>query len=121
MRVTWNGYLFFGTLSLAIYLIQVKFTSSLVLFFMTTHTFKGDTSNEINLAITIFLLEGIPQLLILALSMIHWHGPFETVVIDLFCTTVNVPLRKGFNKQKIILTISEVETFKENFEATVLP
>ena len=89
MRVTWNGYLFFGTLSLAIYLIQVKFTSSLVLFFLITHTFKGDTSNEINLAITIFLLEGIPQLLILALSMIHWHGPFETVVIDLFCTTVN--------------------------------
>ena len=44
------------------------------------------------MAITIFLLEGIPQLLILALSMIHWHGPFETVVIDLFCTTVNVPL-----------------------------
>ena len=31
-------------------------------------------------------------MLILALSMIHWHGPFETVVIDLFCTTVNVPL-----------------------------
>ena len=31
MRVTWNGYLFFGTLSLAIYLIQVKVTSSLVL------------------------------------------------------------------------------------------
>ena len=26
MRVTWNGYLFFGTLSLAIYLIQVKIT-----------------------------------------------------------------------------------------------
>ena len=87
---------------------------------MSTLSFKGDTSNEINLAITIFLLEGIPQLLILALSMIHWHGPFETVVIDLFCTTVNVPLRKGSNKQKINLTLPELETVKSSKTALKL-
>ena len=34
MRVTWNGYLFFGTLSLAIYLIQVK--SLIIIYFWSS-------------------------------------------------------------------------------------
>ena len=103
MRVTWNGYTFFGTLSLAIYLSQVYFAILFNNCLDNTKTpfIKGETSDEINLAIVILLLEGFPQLLILALSMIHWHGPFQTVVIDLFCTTVNVPLRNVSRKPKL--------------------
>ena len=29
----------------------------------------------------------------LLLVILHWHGPVDTVSIDLFCTAVNVPLR----------------------------
>ena len=29
----------------------------------------------------------------LLLVLLHWHGPVDTVSIDLFCTAVNVPLR----------------------------
>ena len=39
MRVTWNGYLFFGTLSLAIYLIQVKIT--VIIIFDVYSIFQG--------------------------------------------------------------------------------
>mgnify|MGYP006888681122 FL=1 len=43
------------------------------------------------------MLEGLPQLINLALTMMHWHAPFDTVVLDLFCTAVNLPLRIVFN------------------------
>ena len=34
-----------------------------------------------------------PQAAQLLLVLLHWHGPVDTVSIDLFCTAVNVPLR----------------------------
>ena len=34
-----------------------------------------------------------PQAAQLLLVILHWHGPVDTVSIDLFCTAVNVPLR----------------------------
>ena len=40
----------------------------------------------------VIFLEGIPQLMILAMTMTHWHSRFETVAMELFCTSVNIPL-----------------------------
>ena len=40
----------------------------------------------------VLLIEGIPQLMILALTMTHWHSQFETVAMELFCTSINIPL-----------------------------
>ena len=40
----------------------------------------------------VLVLEGIPQLLVLAMAMTHWHSQFETVAMDLFTTSVNIPL-----------------------------
>ena len=40
----------------------------------------------------VLLVEGIPQLMILAMTMTHWHSHFETVAMELFCTSVNIPL-----------------------------
>ena len=50
-----------------------------------------------------YLTEGLPQLLLLAMTMTHWHAPFNTTVLDLFTTTVNVPLRQEFNKIIVFL------------------
>ena len=36
--------------------------------------------------------------MLLAMSMTHWHAPFNTTVLDLFTTVVNVPLRKPFKR-----------------------
>ena len=41
---------------------------------------------------TVILVEGIPQLMILAMTMTHWHSCFETVAMELFCTSINIPL-----------------------------
>ena len=30
--------------------------------------------------------------MILALTMTHWHSQFETVAMELFCTSINIPL-----------------------------
>ena len=30
--------------------------------------------------------------MILAMTMTHWHSHFETVAMELFCTSVNIPL-----------------------------
>ena len=40
----------------------------------------------------VLLVEGLPQLMILAMTMTHWHSRFETVAMELFCTSVNIPL-----------------------------
>ena len=57
---------------------------------------QGSSLEEVQLAWSVFLLEGLPQLLLLAMTMTHWHAPFNTTVLDLFTTTVNVPLRQEF-------------------------
>ena len=81
LRVTWVGYEFFGTLALGIYLLKVI----LVLSRQTTHlSVKGDTLEERYLAIVILALEGFPQLMILGLTMIHWHSPFRSEALELF-------------------------------------
>ena len=57
---------------------------------------QGSSLEEVQLAWSVLLLEGLPQLLLLAMTMTHWHAPFNTTVLDLFTTTVNVPLRQEF-------------------------
>ena len=37
-------------------------------------------------------VEGIPQLLILAMVMTHWHGEFNTAALSFFIKFVDVPL-----------------------------
>ena len=44
----------------------------------------------------VLFVEGIPQLMILAMTMTHWHSHFETVAMELFCTSVNIPLSVAY-------------------------
>ena len=54
-------------------------------------SFKG-SPEEFFMGTLVLLVEGIPQLMILAMAMTHWHSEFQTVAIELFCTAVNIPL-----------------------------
>ena len=89
LRVTWVGYEFFGTLALGIYLIQVP---NVVLFYYLLHKMfpKGETLEELYLAIVILAFEGFPQFMILGLTMVHWHAPFRSEALELFRETRNL-------------------------------
>ena len=73
-RVTWKGWSCFSTLALCIAL------------------FKGSTFNENALGVMILALEGIPQLISLALVMIHWDSTFDQHGFELFESLVDIPL-----------------------------
>ena len=57
-------------------------------------TFYVGNSNEILLGIVAICIEGIPQLMILATVMTHWHGDFNTTALDFF----------GTNQVKLVLS-----------------
>ena len=50
------------------------------------------------MALAISVLEGLPQLLKMAMVQTHWHSDFESVSLDLFSTSVNVPLSVWYLK-----------------------
>ena len=52
----------------------------------------GSTWNEFGLGVIELSLEGTPQLLVLGLTMTHWHGDFETTGLDFYSAYMNVPL-----------------------------
>ena len=56
-------------------------------------TRQGETETEKILAVLVFLLEAVPQLLQLLTTLLHWHTPASAIAVDLFGTAVNVPLR----------------------------
>ena len=56
-------------------------------------THQGETEIEKILAVFVFLLEAVPQLLQLMTTLLHWHTPTSAIAIDLFATAVNIPLR----------------------------
>ena len=74
LRVTWNGYLFFSTIALGISLLQVSSTEEFVL------------------GIVVLSVEGIPQFLVLGMTMAHWHDSFEKAALDLFFNGMDIPL-----------------------------
>ena len=52
---------------------------------------KGN-GEEIYLGILVLIVEGIPQLLILAGGQVHWHGDFNIKALDFFMSFVDIPL-----------------------------
>ena len=54
---------------------------------------QGGSIWMLYLAICVFVLEALPQAAQLLIVLLHWHGPVDTISIELFCTAVNVPLR----------------------------
>ena len=44
------------------------------------------------MGIVVLLVEGLPQLLVLALVMVHWHGDFNRDALSFFITLVDIPL-----------------------------
>ena len=72
-RWTWDGYKFFSTISLLIYLL------------------KGPL-DQLQLGIVILVLEAIPQLGICLINIVHWHGTFTRSSLDVFCTVTDIPL-----------------------------
>ena len=73
-RITWKGWTAFSTLSLCIPL------------------FKGSTFIENALGAVILSLEGIPQMMSLALGMMHWDSSFDQYGFELFESLVDIPL-----------------------------
>ena len=59
--------------------------------------YQGETNNEKLLGLLVFVLEVLPQLLLLASVLMHWHAPKKSLAIELFGTAVNVPLRFRVN------------------------
>ena len=51
---------------------------------------KGETLEELYLAIVILAFEGFPQFMILGLTMVHWHAPFRSEALELFRETENL-------------------------------
>ena len=51
---------------------------------------KGETLEELYLAIVILAFEGFPQFMILGLTMVHWHAPFRSEALELFRETRNL-------------------------------
>ena len=72
-RWTWDGYKFFSTISLLIYLLQ-------------------GPPDQLLMGIIILILEAIPQLIICLFNIVHWHGPFSRSSLELFCVIVDIPL-----------------------------
>ena len=52
--------------------------------------FQGSTSEEINLGLTVMILEGIPQLLVLAMVMTRWEDNFNYTALELFSRYVTI-------------------------------
>ena len=73
-RITWKAWMAFSTVALGIELL------------------KGFTYNEVALGIAVMLLEGIPQMLSLALGLIHWDSTFDEYGFGLFEALVDIPL-----------------------------
>ena len=73
-RITWKAWMAFSTVALGIELL------------------KGVTYNEVALGIAVMLLEGIPQMLSLALGLIHWDSSFDEYGFGLFEALVDIPL-----------------------------
>ena len=46
--------------------------------------FQGSTSEEIHLGLTVMILEGIPQLLVLAMVMTRWEDNLNYTALELF-------------------------------------
>ena len=44
------------------------------------------------MGILLLVVEGFPQLMILAMSVTHWHGDFNTTALSFFITFVDIPL-----------------------------
>ena len=72
-RWTWDGYKFFSTVALILYMIR-------------------GTPDQVLLGIVCFALEGFPQFLICVMNVTHWDGPYERTAVDFFCTIVDVPM-----------------------------
>ena len=73
LRWTWDGYKFFSTTALILYLIQ-------------------GPPEQVQLGIVCFALEGIPQFLVCVMNVTHWEGPYLRTALDFFCSLVDVPL-----------------------------
>ena len=65
-------------------------------------TFSLGSSNEVLLGIVAICFEGIPQLMILAAVMTHWHGDFDTTAMDFF----------GSNQVKLVLTFGKITSWE---------
>ena len=44
------------------------------------------------MGILVLAVEGLPQLLVLAMVMTHWHGDFNIAALSFFITFVDIPL-----------------------------
>ena len=73
-RITLKGWTAFSTVALCIPL------------------FKGGTLYENALGTVILTLEGIPQMMSLALGMIHWDATFDQLGFEVFESLVDMPL-----------------------------
>ena len=73
-RMTWKGWSAFATAALCIILL------------------KGSTTDEFALGIVIMTLQGIPQMLSLAVGVIHWDYSTEEYGHTLFKSLTDIPL-----------------------------
>ena len=73
-RITWKGWSAFSTSALCITLL------------------KGTTAHELALGIAVMSLEGIPQMISLAVGMIHWESSLDEFGSALFESLVDIPL-----------------------------
>ena len=73
-RVTWAGWKAFSTIALGITLL------------------KGSSYNEVALGTVVLVLEGMPGIIRLALTMIHWESSFDHAGFELFDALVDIPL-----------------------------
>ena len=73
-RVTWAGWKAFSTIALGISLL------------------KGSSYNEVALGTVVLLLDGLPGIVRLALTMIHWESSFAQDGFELFKALVDIPL-----------------------------
>ena len=72
-RWTWDGYKFFSTVALILYMIQ-------------------GSPDQFLLGVVCLFFEGIPQFLICVMNVTHWDGPYERTALDFFCHVVDVPM-----------------------------
>lgn len=64
---------------------------SLNLFF-----FQVGNQEEFYIGLTTLCIQGIPQLLVLATTMTHWNGDFDTTATDFYLTFIEIPLFIGY-------------------------
>ena len=73
-RITWKGWRAFSTVALCIPL------------------FKGSKFDELAIGIVIMSLEGMPQMMSLAIGMMHWDSSVDQCGFELFESVVDIPL-----------------------------